>query len=201
MKKILFIGDSITDSHRLFTESPFDLGDGYVSVVREMLPADKYKIINRGHDGFTSEDVCRCLDRDCLALAPDLVTLLVGVNDIPVELYTDRPRIPAEFTRYCRRILENITSSGIPSVILLEPFIFSSPAEYLCWHPFICQESEILQELASCFGAVFLPLHERMNAQNDDRGNSILTTDGIHLSEAGSRLLASSWLACAAPLL
>ncbi|MCH1984296.1 GDSL-type esterase/lipase family protein [Ruminococcus sp. OA3] len=201
MKNFLFIGDSITDSHRLFTESSCDLGDGYVSMVRDMLPTDKYEITNRGHDGFTSEDVCRCLERDCLALTPDLVTILIGVNDIPVELYTDRPRIPAEFTQYCRSILERITSSGISSVILLEPFIFSSPAEYLLWHPLIRQESEILQSLASRFGAVFLPLHDRMNAQNDARGNTSLTTDGIHLSEAGSRLLASSWLSCAAPLL
>lgn len=201
MKKILFIGDSITDGNRLFTDSACPLGNGYVSMIRNLLPVEDYEIINKGHDGFTSEDVYRCLERDCLALKPDLVTLLVGVNDISVELYTDRARIPTEYALCCENIMERITSSGISSVILMEPFIFSSPQEYLHWHPYIRQESEILKSLAERFGAVFLPLHERMNAQNDDRGNSILTTDGIHLTKAGCRLLARTWLSCAAPLL
>lgn len=202
MKTLLFIGDSITDSHRLFLDAPHSLGDGYVSMIHAQLPQDEYTVINRGHDGFTSADLLRCLKRDCLTLSPDVITILIGVNDIAAQIYGQINRIPTEFETIYGSILAKIRCC-LPGarLILMEPFVFSRPAEYLKFHPYIRQESRIIQNLAAGCGAVFLPLHDRMNSQNDALGGSPLTVDGIHLSEEGARLLASLWLEAAASCL
>ncbi|MGI6012298.1 MAG: SGNH/GDSL hydrolase family protein [Ruminococcus sp.] len=201
MKTLLFIGDSITDSHRLFLDAPHNLGDGYVSMIHSRLPQNRYTVINRGHDGFTSADLLRCLKRDCLELAPDVVTILIGVNDIAAQIYGEINRIPEEFEKIYEEILSQIHRS-LPqtNLILMEPFVFSRPKEYLLFHPYIRQESRIIQELARRHGAFFLPLHDRMNSRNDPLGGSSLTLDGIHLSGEGNRFLAQLWLNQAASL-
>ena len=201
MKTLLFIGDSITDSHRLFLDTPHSLGDGYVSMIQSCLLDSRYRILNRGHDGFTSTDILRCLERDCLSQRPDIITLLVGVNDIAAQLYGGIDRIPGEFEAVYRQILSRIRAS-LPDafLILMEPFAFSRPREYLLFHPYILQESRIIRRLAEQFCCAFLPLHEQMNSRNDSLGDSPLTTDGIHLSREGNQLLADRWLSLAASL-
>lgn len=201
VKTLLFIGDSITDSHRLFLDTPHGLGDGYVSMIQSHLSDRQYRILNRGHDGFTSTDILRCLERDCLSLKPDVITLLVGVNDIAVQLYGGVDRIPGEFETVFRQILSRIRAAMPDAfLILMEPFAFSRPREHLLFHPYILQESRIIRRLADRYRCAFLPLHEQMNSCNDPLGGSPFTTDGIHLSREGNRLLADQWLALAASL-
>ena len=113
MKTLLFIGDSITDSRRLFLDTPHSLGDGYVSMIQSRLLDSRYRIINRGHDGFTSTDILRCLERDCLSKKPDIITLLVGVNDIAAQLYGGIDRIPGEFEAVYRQILLSLEYSSL----------------------------------------------------------------------------------------
>lgn len=202
MKTLLFIGDSITDSHRLFLDVPHTLGDGYVSMIRQKLPRDSFSIINRGHDGFTVKDLLRCVERDCLVFDADIVTILVGVNDIAAHIFGEYHCIPEKFYQTYRELLKKISS--VPKkaeLILMEPFVFSRPAEFLQFHPFVRQERECIRSLAREFNARFVPLHDLMNSQNDTLGASALTVDGIHLSESGNQLLASRWLEEASSLL
>ncbi|MGI6006594.1 MAG: SGNH/GDSL hydrolase family protein [Ruminococcus sp.] len=202
MKTLLFIGDSITDSHRLFLDTPYSLGDGYVSVIYSRLPHNCFTVINRGHDGFTSADLLRCLKRDCLDLAPDIITILIGVNDIAAQIYGQIDRIPLKFEEIYKEILSQIRLS-LPhaELILMEPFVFSRPEEYLLFHPLVRQESKVIKTLAASYHSLFLPLHDRMNSRNDALGGSPFTLDGIHLSQKGCQFLADLWLEAAASLL
>ena len=92
MKNILFLGDSIPDSEHLFTGD--NLGHGYVSLLSHALSPAEYTVCNRGHDGFTTEQIWRMLLRDGIEDKWDVITLLTGVNDIPVEVYTTHNSIP-----------------------------------------------------------------------------------------------------------
>ena len=98
MSNFLFLGDSITDAGHLF--DPANLGDGYVSMLARDMRFYDCVFQNRGHDGFTTEQVLRMLKRDGIENTWDVITLLVGVNDIPVELYASHNRIPDEFSQY-----------------------------------------------------------------------------------------------------
>ena len=86
IKKIVFLGDSITDAGHLWTSDEFPLGEGYVSFLSSRLAqaCPGIEVINKGQDGFTSADVRRTLKTNCLNLQPDAVSLLIGINDIAV---------------------------------------------------------------------------------------------------------------------
>ena len=104
MKQYLFLGDSITDADHLF--DPANLGYGYVSLLARRPEYTDTTFVNRGHEGFTIERVLQMLRRDGLGGHWDAITLLVGVNDIPVELFTSHSRIPLEFSAFYREVLE-----------------------------------------------------------------------------------------------
>jgi hypothetical protein len=82
---ILFIGDSITDAERsLRAYKPF--GFGYVHFVANFLlakyPAYNLNIINRGISGDSVRDLKTRWQRDCLDHKPDILSILIGVNDV-----------------------------------------------------------------------------------------------------------------------
>ena len=93
MKKIIFLGDSITDASYCFLENP--LGNGYVNMVAEMLNDSdggrkKYDIMIRGHDGFTIHGVKRILEKECILKRSDVVSILIGCNDVGVMMNTGK---------------------------------------------------------------------------------------------------------------
>ena len=98
MKQYLFLGDSITDADHLF--DPANLGYGYVSLLARRPEYADARFVNQGHEGFTIERVLQMLRRDGIGGHWDSITLLAGVNDIPVELFTSHSRIPLEFSAF-----------------------------------------------------------------------------------------------------
>lgn len=79
---LLFQGDSVTDCGRS-REDTTDLGPGYPRFAAEEL-AKRYpnlRVINRGISGNRSGDLVARWEEDCLALKPDLLSILIGIND------------------------------------------------------------------------------------------------------------------------
>ena len=192
MANCLFLGDSITDAGHLF--DPANLGEGYVSVLAEMTAADQCILCNRGHDGFTVEQVLRMLKRDGIEKHWDIISLLAGVNDIPVEVYTSHHRIPDEFSQYYTELLEFLSLRTNARLILIEPFLFSIPQEYQNWQPYLQMESSIIRNLALRFDAALLPANEILNHAASIHGVRQITVDGIHLTSLGNRILAETWM-------
>lgn len=192
MANCLFLGDSITDAGHLF--DPANLGEGYVSVLAEMTAEDQCILCNRGHDGFTVEQVLRMLKRDGIEKHWDIISLLAGINDIPVEVYTSHHRIPDEFSQYYTEILEFLSLRTNARLILIEPFLFSIPQEYQNWQPYLQMESSIIRNLALRFDAALLPANEILNHAASIHGVHQITVDGIHLTSLGNRILAETWM-------
>jgi len=131
-QKFLFIGDSITDCHRL--ADPERLGDGYVRLIRDYLaaksPADCPQIINSGTSGHKITDLRDRWQRDLLAHRPDLVSIMIGINDVWHALMPGGQGVPIEeYIQTYRELLEK-TKRDLPSacVILCQPTVISPPA-------------------------------------------------------------------------
>ena len=89
VKKLVILGDSITDCGRARPVGeglPGALGNGYVNLFDAMAqvdhPAWKLRVVNMGTDGETSRDLLARWDTDCDALEPDIVAVLIGINDV-----------------------------------------------------------------------------------------------------------------------
>lgn len=200
MKKYIFLGDSITDAHHNLGVDEKGLGDGYVSIIDRYLhkeqseKSDSIKVINRGHDGFTLQGVLHFLDRDCLLQNPDIVTVLVGCNDVGILMNTGKGLEERNFAEDYDRLLCEIAEDTSAKIICMAPFIFPHPQEYENWVPHIQKVEEIEREVAKKNRVGFVSLHDRLKKEADVFGYEAITTDGIHLTEQGAKVVADEWM-------
>lgn len=196
--QIICLGDSITDCGHLLKDFP--LGNGYVQMLAEMfnkeVSANTVQIKNYGFDGFTVERVLDNIRQHRISLhRTPVVTLLIGINDIGLMMNTNRTpsqqdQMMKTFTEHYDKLLKLLTADA-RQVILIEPFVFPYPEEYQTWLPLVRIMSASIQQLAVKYNLPFLMLHDSLNREAAEQGFSTITTDGIHLTARGHRLLAS----------
>lgn len=207
---LLFAGDSITDADHLWEPGPDGLGHGYVHMVSEMLKAGEagktenagsagnvgdfaYRIINSGYNGYRAEDLLRRWNRICLGKQPDLVTLLVGVNEAgaAMEGMVTEPEV---FERTYKRLITEVLHNTRADMILMEPFLFRYPAYLITWRKYFDPLLPVIARLADKYSLPFIRLDGPLNELADRLGVDQVTVDGIHLTETGNRFLAEQWI-------
>jgi len=185
--RILFQGDSVTDAGRNH-ENPTDLGPGYPSVtakrLREAFPTHEFMFWNRGIGGNRTENLLARLQRDILDLEPELVTILIGVNDSWHRLEPTFIDTTDEMTeRNYRAVLDALKERDIP-VVMMEPFVM--PVERTA--PFrmdLYGKIEVIRKLAREYAVAYIPLDGLAAAQVVEHGETYLATDGIHPNANG----------------
>lgn len=196
MEKLLFLGDSITDSHRLWMPECEGFGNGYVGMVRQTFLSEglDVQVLNRGHDGFTVPWLLRTLERDCLRHKPDLVSVLIGINDVAVARHGQLSITEQDFAANYDLLLRRLTKSGIPRILLFGPFLFPKPLLYLNWMGDVALVEKIQETAAKRYRLPYLPLNQTLNQSASAHGMDAVTIDGIHLTELGHRILAGLWM-------
>lgn len=196
MKTLLFLGDSITDCcHNYDTDN---LGEGYVRMIAEKLGYGfgKVKVINKGIDGFTVSGVNRLWMRDSKVFSPDVITILIGINDVGVmkNTFCDPEFALQEFKMNYQLLIQRIREIFDGPIILMEPFIFPCPEEYKTWEPEVAAMNEIIKNLAKQYNLVFISLWDRLLLAADKISYQKVTTDGIHLTDLGHMIITEAWL-------
>lgn len=200
--KIVFIGDSITDANHNYSEDAF--GEGYVKIIADELCVShpEAEILNKGHDGFTVFGLWKFLEHDCISKNPDIVSILIGCNDVSIKMSTGKTLKEQGFQEYYEKILKKIRQKTEAKIICLGPFIFPQPQEFKNWIPEIKKAEEMACLAAAKYEALFVPLHDVLNetvkqigVQEDIRkAYDLITTDGTHLTMKGACIVAEKWL-------
>ncbi len=202
MHRILFQGDSITDADRTcFPDAEKQLGGGYPRLIAARLladnPAGKYAVFNRGVSGNRVVDLYARWKTDTLALKPDLLSILIGVNDTWHEYQCGNGVEPERYAQIYDMLLE-WTKKTLPRcrIVLLEPFIlcFKGGATSAKWKPEIAARGKTVRGLAEKYGARFLPLQEMLNKAAKKFGGPEVLADGVHPTLLGHQLIADAWL-------
>ena len=195
MKTLLFLGDSITDCNHYF--DPENLGYGYVRMISDKIntPDKNYQVHNFGNDGFTVSALRRLWARRCLGIQPDFITILIGINDLAVIKNTGiTPSVGlASFKEQYQSLIDDIRIMTNCHILLVEPFLFPRPAEYATWFDDLHQMHQIIQTLAKENGLSILSLQDLLLSTAKQEGYGEVTTDGIHLTPYGHRLIADQW--------
>lgn len=192
-KIILFTGDSITDAGHLWEITDHFWGNGYVAVIGKTLPGEK--VLNRGHDGATSGRMCRWWDSDCISNQPDVVTILVGINDLAEQLTAWKNTSGVQdYKKNLEWLIHETREKTDADVILMEPFLFPRPAEYLSWMKPLEEYRRTVRELAGKYRTGFVPLWDVFVDAQKKYDIDELTVDGIHLTRLGHEILADAWL-------
>ena len=199
---ILFQGDSITDCGRRTSGGcgyeTDGVGPGYPGLIKSRILCDNpgrddILFENRAISGNRIVDLYARWKIDALNLKPDILSILVGVNDSVHEANGNGVEVPRAERIY--RELLSWTRDILPHVqlVLLEPFTFPF-GEWARYADEVVQRAAYTRRLADEFNAIFIPLQSLFNEACRKTKPQHWSADGIHLTPAGHQLVADAWL-------
>ncbi len=200
--KIEFFGDSITDASR--DRGSMDggnaMGVGFVRQIAGILLAEapeKYEIINRGISGNRIVDLYARIKADCWNLQPDVLSILIGVNDVWHEINYQNGVDIERFEKVYDMLLED-TQKQLPNtkIILCGPFVLLGCATEEKYEDFLIirEYAKVVQRLAEKYGLPFLPLQEKFDKAANVHDAKYYLIDGVHPNIAGATLIANEWI-------
>lgn len=194
--RILFQGDSITDGNRGRGADPNHiLGHGYAFIIAAKFGAafapDELDFMNRGISGNTVLDLEKRWQKDTLDLKPDVLSILIGVNDAGKNVPLD------EYERVYDKLLAD-TRAANPRIkfVLCEPFMLPAgpkAAEQVARRANVRQRAAIVARLAGKHHAIFVPFQKAFDdaCRRAPAGHWIW--DGVHPTYSGHQLMADEW--------
>lgn len=201
---ILFQGDSITDSGRNRTitaaNSASALGTGYplliASAVLETNAGRGLRFYNRGVSGDRVPDLAARWQTDTISLAPDVLSVLVGVNDYWHKRLRGYTGTVSDYESGYVVLLEE-TRRALPNLrfVVLEPFVMRVGAVDASWFPEFDQRRAAAERVARRIGATFVPLQSHFNDLTSAAPPEYWAADGVHPTPAGQEVIAERWRA------
>ncbi|MBQ2743424.1 MAG: SGNH/GDSL hydrolase family protein [Oscillospiraceae bacterium] len=205
---ILFQGDSITDAERLRSDDLFR-GHGYATLISAKLGFDypnKYAFINRGIKNNTVVDLYNRRKEDIFNLKPDIMSILIGVNDAAVHNST--PENPDGVCEkiykktYTELINETLTNFPYMKIMILEPFLLpgslssrGEPDVYPAFRHEVELRAYVARKVAESFNLPLIELQSLFDDACKLAPAEYWLFDGVHPTAAGHMLIAKEWLA------
>lgn len=197
------IGDSITDCGRgqPVGESLKDgLGNGYVSLVNALLtstyPAHRIRVINTGLGGNTVLDLEARWEQDVLALNPDWLSVMIGINDVWRQF--DSPlqaewHVPLDvYTATLDKLLAR-TRPRLKGLVLLSPY-FIEPNKNEPMRALMDQYGAAMRQAAARHRAIFVDVQAAFDTLLKDIHPMTLAWDRVHPDQSGHMLIAHAFL-------
>jgi len=193
--RILFQGDSITDAGRDRADI-HNLGYGYPKFAAEIItanhPSTTFEFINLGISGNKAEDLRERWQVDCIDHQPDIISILIGVNDTWHHAES-RNWMSHEYFEVCYRdILTSIKQKTSAKIIILEQFLLAVPDKDF-FRIDLDPKIQITRKLAREFADIFIPFDGLFAAASISAPPTHWANDGVHPSEAGARFMAKKY--------
>lgn len=206
MKTILFQGDSITDAGRSRDHNNY-MGQGYPHLIKASFNATAplaYTFYNRGISGNRIVDVYARIKADIINLAPDFMSILIGVNDVWHELAFQNGVDTDKYERIYSMLIEEVRTA-LPDVkiLIMEPFVLPASAttgeledgrdKYAVFRTEVAARAAAARRVAQKYDLPFLPLQEVFDKACESAPADYWLSDGVHPTEAGHALIAKLW--------
>ena len=195
--KILFQGDSITDAGR-DKRNYHDMGPGYPKYASELIkaahPDTDIEFINFGIGGNRTGQLFDRIYTDGIAFQPDIISILIGVNDIwhrynSVRIYTTDEQIKLNY----RCILQRIKKETNAKIVMLTPYVLDNEDKDRIKNDLVTV-LPIIRELAEEFADVFIPLDELFaEALKTQPAPHYYSNDGVHPNENGAKFIGEQY--------
>lgn len=203
-KKIVFIGDSITDvKFNIKSDLVIHGKSSYPLQVIKKLGKSEYKPYYRGIASNRSYHVYDRFSKDCLDIEPDVVVLFIGVNDAwsiyKAEDYPKRSRVhtpnrPFEphFDELIRRLKTELSQEE--KVIVMSPFLISTIQEKMPFKDFLVYYRDYIKNKTLEAGFRYIDLQSIFDKAEKNNKPSALSVDGVHPTSLGHKYIAEAVL-------
>lgn len=195
---VLFQGDSITDCGRV-REDITNLGAGYpdkiADVYKKLYAENDITFVNKGVSGDRVKDILARYDEDVLAIKPDFISILIGINDVWRRYDNNDPTSVEDFEKSYETLLEKIVKD-FPNIkiMIIEPFLLHGTEEKECWHEDLDPKIQVVRKLAMKYADYFLPGDGIMAREACEYGPEALAGDGVHPTDLGHSILAKEYM-------
>ena len=191
--RILFQGDSITDAGRDY-RNYFNLGNGYpryaAENLRALFPEKELEFIDLGISGNRTDQLFDRLYPDAIALKPDIISILIGVNDVWHRFGASRVATTDEqIALNYRTILTELRAKTSAKIVMMAPYILDN-ADFAPIKEALVPVQGIIRSLAKEFADVYIPLDEHFEeALKTQPYPRYYSDDGVHPNENGARFI------------
>lgn len=215
-RKILFIGDSITDGNwggggaksskqRNHWDKNHIFGSGFMYLTAAyytaQYPSEEFEFYNRGISGHTLDDLAARWEEDVLRIRPDVLSILIGTNDINKFLKSDqKDDFDYQVWKYTYQSLIDKVLEINPNIhiALCTPFIGNSPKiqNYNVYENMIDRISVVIRELSAAnhvFVVDFNKLFRQLQQTYPSTPSAYWLWDGIHPTAAAHYKMAECW--------
>ena len=205
-KKVVFLGDSITQNAVINS----DKFKGFISLLGENVDQNT-ELIGKGIGGDKVSDLLTRYRDDVIKLNPDMVFIYIGINDVwhkydygtgtDIDLYENG----------LRQIITDLKENGVEIILCTPTVIGENKGEFTLVNQFkdietmeimnndLDDYSDVIRKLSREFDTKLLDLRKifmqyisENNPENKSKG--VLTTDGVHLNNLGSKLIANEMI-------
>lgn len=203
--KILFQGDSVTDAGRDRSD-PHDMGNGYPryasAMIQDSFPDTEFEFIDLGISGNRTEHLVERMEADFIEIQPDIVSILIGVNDVWHHYAFEYVETTDEqFESNYRTLLDAIKSRTTARILMIQPFLLETvdPAKQeLCEE--LARKQAIVKRLADEYADAYLPLDEVLHSMTEEEP-AYYAADGVHPTPDGACCIGEAYLGAIAPLI
>lgn len=199
--KILFIGDSITDVGRNVSNGSMEsLGQGYPLIISAKLGKEepmKYSFINVGISGNRIVDLYARIKSDVWNQKPDIISILIGVNDVWHDY--DNNGVEADRFETIYRMFIADTKKQLPNVkfIIIEPFLLNGPCTQTDYNNFrseVIKRANAAKKIAKEFDIPLVSLQKQYDNLSENIPTTYWLADGVHPTPAGHQIIADEWI-------
>lgn len=198
--KILFQGDSLTDGDRDRSDV-HNLGESYpkyaAAALAEKYPNVELEFVNLGIGGDRTDTLLARAQSDFVDIDADVVSILVGVNDIWNRYDLKIPNTDEVIEANYRALLEQVKSGTNAKIMLIQPYTIGYAQAWI--RDEMIRVHAIVKRLADEFADAYLPIDDLFWQSGIEA--EVLARDGVHLKEAGARFVAEHYAQHVAPLI
>lgn len=199
MKRLVFLGDSITDCGKFWGDfnKTKGLGQGYVSIIDDKLSREydgEYTVINQGFDGMKTSDMIFRWEQIYPKEEIYTATILIGVNDALNGEFNDKKKYINDYKHNLCDILQKICESNAHNIVIMSPFIFTQVGEFADWDSYIKEYIQISYDISKKYNTSYIDLYESFKKELRSIDYRKLTVDGIHPTRKGQEVIANIWL-------
>jgi lysophospholipase L1-like esterase len=200
---VLFQGDSITDAGREkvkeLPNNPDSFGKGYAFItgatLMDFFSNLDIRVYNRGISGNKVYQLAERWQKDCLDLRPDLLSILIGINDYWHMRNGNYNGTPEKYETDFRQLLTR-TKQALPniSLVICQPFALpGTSAVDDSWVEPVKTYQDAAHKLAKEFSAIWVPFQKVFDEAIEHAPAKYWSADGVHPSMSGAHLMASAW--------
>lgn len=204
MIRILFQGDSITDAGRDRSDI-HDLGSGYplyaAEYIRKAYPGVEFEFMNTGISGDRTESLVARWQEEAIDLRPDIISILVGINDTWHHSDPSDNWEKNEYYEHCyRSLLEDVKNKTDAKILMIEQFLLYTPDKAFFRFD-LAPKIELTRKLAREYADAYIPMDGLFAKASIEKEPTHWAADGVHPTAEGAALIGACYLEAVRPLI